>query len=81
LKTAVTKADRYEPVINETMEEFASHYQTCFLPTRAGKPKDKALVESAVNILYGRIYAPLRNGIFHTLTQLNPGNQGIARRA
>ncbi len=42
LKTAVTKADRYEPQINETMEDFASHYKTCFLPARAGKPKDKA---------------------------------------
>jgi transposase len=41
LKTAVTKADRYEPEINETMEEFASHYKTCFLPARAGNPKTK----------------------------------------
>ncbi len=71
LKAAVTKADRYEPQVNETMEEFASHYGTCFLPARAGKPKDKALVESAVNILYGRIYAPLRNRIFHTPGELN----------
>jgi hypothetical protein len=53
------------------MEEFASHYQTCFLPAKARKPKDKALVESAVNILYGRIYAPLRNRTFHTLPELN----------
>jgi transposase len=71
LRTAVTKADRYEAQVNETMEDFAAHYNTCFLPTRAGKPKDKALVESAVNILYGRIYAPLRNRVFHTLTELN----------
>jgi hypothetical protein len=28
-------------------------------------------VESAVNILYGRIYAPLRNRVFHTLVELN----------
>lgn len=42
LKTAVTKADRYEAQVNETMEDFAAHYVTCFLPTRAGKPKDKA---------------------------------------
>jgi transposase len=71
LKAAVTKADRYEPEVNQPMEEFASHYKTCFLPARAGKPKDKALVESAVNILYGRIYAPLRNRVFHTLAELN----------
>ena len=28
LKSAVTKADRYEPHINETLADFASHYET-----------------------------------------------------
>ena len=71
LKSAVTKADKYEPEINETLADFASHYSTCIFPARSRKPKDKALVENAVNILYGRIYAPLRNRIFHNLTELN----------
>lgn len=71
LKSAVTKADKYEPEINETLADFASHYGTCIFPARSRKPKDKALVENAVNILYGRIYAPLRNRIFHSLADLN----------
>ena len=34
LKAAVTKADRYEPTINETLQGFASHYQTVIYPAR-----------------------------------------------
>jgi transposase len=71
LKAAVTKAHRYEAEINETLADFATHYGTCILPARSRKPRDKALVESAVNILYGRIYAPLRNQAFPSLSQLN----------
>lgn len=71
LKAAVTKADRYEPEINQTLADFASHYGTCIFPARSRKPKDKALAENAVNILYGRIYAPLRNRIFHSLEEIN----------
>ena len=71
LKAAVTQANRYEPRINETLSDFALHCQTTILPARSGKPRDKALVEGAVNILYRRIYAPLRNRVFHRLDELN----------
>ena len=77
LKSAVTKADKYEPEINETLADFASHYGTCILPARSRKPKDKALVENAVNILYGRIYAPIRNRIFYSLNELNQVVSGL----
>jgi transposase len=42
LKSAVTKADRYEPELNESLTDFALHYQTVILPTRVAKPPDKA---------------------------------------
>ena len=71
MKTAVVKAHRYDPLINESLEHFAAHYQTCIFPTRSGKPKDKALVENAVHLAYERIYAPLRNQTFHSLEALN----------
>ncbi len=45
LKAAVTKASKYEPLLNQTLEEFAHHYDTVILPTRSRKPQDKALVE------------------------------------
>ena len=71
LRSAVTKSDKYEPKINETFADFAEHYNTTILPTRAYKPKDKALVEIAINIIYTRIYAKLRNLKFYALDELN----------
>ena len=71
LKSAVIKSDKYEPTLNETFEDFASHYQTNIMPTRAYKPKDKALVEGAVKIVYTRIYAALRDQLFFSLEELN----------
>lgn len=70
-KAAVVKADRYEPDINRALEDFASHYGMAVVPTRAGKPKDKARVENQVKILYSRIYAKLRNRQFFDLYSLN----------
>ena len=71
LKSAVTKADKYEPVINQTYSDFGRHYGTTILPARALHPKDKSLVEGFVRMAYTRIYAPLRNEIFHSLAELN----------
>jgi transposase len=71
LKPSVNKARGYDPEINHSMSDFADHYDTVVLPTRVKKPKDKALVESVVNILYTRIYAPLHDRVFHTLQELN----------
>ena len=41
------------------------------MPARVRRPKDKALVEDAVHKSYKRIYAPLRNRLFHSLQELN----------
>lgn len=71
LKSAVTKACNYEPLLNETYDDLARHYSTVILPTRPGKPKDKALVENAVRIVYQRIFAKLRNQTFFSLLELN----------
>ena len=71
LKAAVTKSSRYEPTINETFADFAEHYGTTVLPARAYKPKDKALVEGTIRILYSRIYAILQEQSFTDLSELN----------
>lgn len=71
LKSAVIKSNKYEPTINETFNDFAEHYSTTILPARAYRPRDKALVENAVRIVYTRIYAKLRNKIYFTLEELN----------
>ena len=71
LKAAVTKSSRYEPTLNETFADFADHYGTTILAARAYRPRDKALVEGAVKIMYTRIYAPLRKSVYHSLNDLN----------
>lgn len=71
LKSAVVKANFYEPQINPLLADFAEYYNTAVLPTRAGKPKDKAHVENAVKIAYRRIIAPLRKKSFGTTRELN----------
>lgn len=71
LKSAVTKSSKYEAVINETFADFAQHYSTAVLPARAYKPRDKALVENAVRILYTRVYTKVRSTIYFSLEELN----------
>jgi hypothetical protein len=71
LKSAVTQADKYEAVLNRNFKALALHYQTVALPTRAYKPKDKALVEGAVKLMYQRIFYPLSHQTFFSLTDLN----------
>jgi len=75
LKAAVTKADRYEPQLNDIFQDFGTHYGTSILPARAYKPRDKALVEGAVRIVYSRIFAPLRDKTFTSLHNLNQAIQ------
>jgi hypothetical protein len=50
--------------INEQFAGFASHYDTSIMPTRPLKPKDKSLVEGAVNIAYTLIFDALCNTEF-----------------
>lgn len=71
LKAAVIKASRYEPELNRALEDFANHYNTAVLPARAAKPKDKALVENQVKLVYSRVFARLRNQTFLCLGHLN----------
>lgn len=71
LKSAVTKGCKYEPIINKTFKEFAVHYDCVIDPTRPYSPQDKALVESAVNLVYQRIFYPLSKTTFFSLQELN----------
>ncbi len=71
LKTAVVRSDKYEPVFTDTCYQLSDHYTTTFSATRPYKPRDKAMVERCVNIVYTHVYAPLRDRIFTSLTELN----------
>lgn len=76
LKTAVTRPSRYEPVFTELCELLSGHYSTTFSATRPYSPRDKAMVESAVRIVYAHIYAPLRHQHFTSLAALNEAIRG-----
>jgi transposase len=71
LKSGITRAHRYEPDLNPTYAEMAGHYGVAILPARVGKPRDKAKVEVAVQIVERWILARLRNQIFFSLEALN----------
>jgi transposase len=71
LKSAVSKACRYEPDINPTYTELVTHYNTAVLPARPYRPKDKAKAEGAVLLVQRWILARLRNETFVGLAELN----------
>ena len=68
LKSAVFKADRFDPGLNRSYAEMAAHYGTAILPAR---PRDKARVEVAVQVAQRWILARLRNRRFFSLADLN----------
>lgn len=70
-KTAVIHACRYEPVLHRSYLEMAEHYGTVILPARAAHPRDKAKVETAVQIAQRQILAALRDQRFFSVAQLN----------
>jgi transposase len=71
LRSGVTQACRYEPVINRTYLAFAQHYGAAVVPARAGRPRDKAVVEANVLVAQRWILATLRHRQFFTLAELN----------
>jgi len=71
LKSGVIKPDRYEPVFTDLLEQLSAHYSCTFMATRIVKPRDKAMVERYVQIVYQRVYAPLRHETFTSIEALN----------
>lgn len=59
-RALVTKADRYEPVLTETVRDFARHYGCLVLPARACHLQDKPKVELSVLLVERWILARLR---------------------
>lgn len=71
MKSAVSRADNYEAQVNRDLIDMSNHYGATVLPTRSRKPRDKAIVEKAVSMVYSRIHAPLRNDVHQSLAALN----------
>jgi transposase len=71
LKTGVSEADWFSPVIQKTYHEMATYYGTVILPARPFKPRDKPSVENSVKIASRRIIAALRNRQFLSFEELH----------
>lgn len=71
LKSAVTKASRYEALLNTKFERFGEHYGVTAYPARARSPKDKAHVENAVKLTYKDIFTVIEPPLCPDLRSLN----------
>ena len=71
LKSGVTRAHRYEPDLNPTYQDLATHYGVAVIPARVRTPRDKPKVEVGVQIVERTILAVLRHRQFFSLTELN----------
>ena len=71
LRAGITRACFYEPLVNRTYADMASHYGAAVVPARPYKPRDKAKVEVGVQVVQRWILARLRNRRFFSLAELN----------
>ena len=71
LRAGITRACFYEPLVNRTYADMASHYGTTVIPARPYKARDKAKVEVGVQVVQRWILARLRHRRFFSLAELN----------
>lgn len=71
LKSGVHKSHLYEPDINPTYQDMATHYSVAVLPARPNSPKDKGKVENGVLQAERHILAKFRSRVFMSLQELN----------
>lgn len=76
LWSGVTHAHRYEPDLNATYQDMATHYGCVVIPARAYKPRDKAKVEVGVLIAERWILASLRKHTFFSVAAANSAVRG-----
>lgn len=77
LRTGVKDACYYEPDLNPSYQELATHYGVTVIPARPRHPRDKAKVEAGVQLAERWILARLRR---HTFFTLHEANQEIRRQ-
>jgi transposase len=71
LKSGITKACFYEPMVNRTHTEMAAHYGSAIIPARPYKARDKAKAEVGVQVVQRWILARLRHRRFFSLAALD----------
>lgn len=70
-KTAVTKTDKYDPLVNKTYHDMCCHYNIAVDPADAYSPTHKPNVEKAVDIIQQDFFPRIRNKTFTSLVELN----------
>ncbi len=81
LKSGVILASKHQATINDSFLSMANHYGAIVDPTRPYAPTDKSLVEGAVNLTYNRVFSPLRNASFDSITRLNESIKELVVKA
>jgi transposase len=64
LRSGITRACFYEPLVNRTYADMARYYRTTVIPARPYKARDKAKVEVGVQVVQRWILARLRHHRF-----------------
>jgi len=70
-KTAVTKADKYDPLINKTYHDMCIHFGIAVDPADGYSPRHKPNVEKAVDIIQQDFFPRIRNKTYTSLIDLN----------
>ena len=70
-KTAVIKADRYDPDLNPEFSLFCEFYGTAPLAMRPWKPKDKNLIENALGVFWRWVGPKIKKRQFFSLGEIN----------
>lgn len=65
------KGDEAARVLNARYQQLADHYGTGIVPARVGRARDKAAVESAVNVVNKRVIGYLAEEVWTTVEALN----------
>ena len=77
LKSAVSKACRYDPELNPSYAQLAHYYGVAVMPGRPYKPQDKAKAEVGVQIVERWIMMRLRKHTFFSLAEANRAIRGL----
>lgn len=70
-KTAVTRTDKYDPLVNKTYHDMCVHYNITVDPADSYSPRHKPSVEKAVHILQQDFLPRIRNKTYTSLYELN----------
>ena len=70
-KTAVTKTDKYDPLINQTYRDMCAYYGIAIDPADSASPRHKPNVERAVGIIQKSFFPRIRHKRFTSLIEIN----------